>query len=211
MKSTVQWMFGVSVAVLAVASQAAVVGFDDIPVTGNAIQTSVTSGGYDFNGLHFHIIDSAGPFVRNASTSYLTAEAAGGLGKAVTMTQTGGGTFSLNSVDVAELWLPGDALNDFLEVLVTGNVSGGGVLNLTVLLDGIRDGAGGVDDFQAVNFSGWDNLTSVTFTGRNAAGAFGDYSIDSIVVNERVVPEPGILALLGIALGGLGFFSRRKG
>jgi len=186
-------------------AQAVTVVFDDIPNTSNAIQTSVTSTGFDFNGAHFHIIDSPDPrVVRNASTSYLTGEAANSLGKPVTMTKGGGGTFSLNAVDVAELWLPGEVNNDFFYVYISANVSGGGSLDMLVTLDGIRDGAGGVDDFQLVSFSGWDNLTDVTFTGRNAAGAFGDYSIDNIVVDSNGrVPEPASFTLLGLGAAAL--------
>lgn len=191
-------------------AQATVVTFDDIPNTANAIQTTASSSGYDFNGLHFHIVDSADArLVRNASTSYLAAEAAQGLGQPVTMTKAGGGTFSLNGMDVAELWLSGDANNSFFEVLISASVFGGGTLSKTVVLDGIRDGAGGVDDFQGVIFSGWDNLTSVTITGRNAAGGFGDYSIDNIQIDSSTVPEPATLALLGLGLAGI-CFGRRK-
>lgn len=198
---------GAAVLCLAGTAQATVITFDDIPNTGNSIQTSISSTGYHFNGGHFHIIDSADArLVRNASTSYLTAEAASNLGKAVTMTKAGGGMFTLNQVDVAELWLPNEPLNDFFEVLITGNQFGGGVLSLAVTLDGIRDGAGGVADFQLVNFVGWTDMTDVTFTGRNAAGAFGDYSIDNVVVDARAdVPEPPSLTLL--ALGALGLFA----
>jgi len=178
------------------AAHAATIVFDDIPNTVNAIQTFVTSTGYDFNGGHFHIIDSPGPFARNASTSYLAAEKANNLGQPVTMTQIGGGTFTLNQVDVAELWLPGDPLNDFFYVYITANRLIGGPLSMLVTLDGIRDGAGGVADFQLVTFIGWTGLTDVTFTGRNAAGAFGDYSIDNIVVDSEAVPEPASLTLL---------------
>jgi len=209
-RSILAWA-GAAMLCLAGTAQAAVITFDDIPNTGNAIQTSVSSTGYAFNGLHFHIIDGADSrVVRNASTSYLTAEAASGLGKPVTMTKAGGGTFTLNQVDVAELWLPSNSLNDFFEVLITANQFGGGIFSMAVALDGIRDGTGGVSDFQLVNFAGWTNLTDVTFTGRNAAGAFGDYSIDNIVVDSAAVPEPASLTLLAMGTLGLAAIRRRR-
>lgn len=188
-------------------------GFDDIPNTGNGIQTSVTSGGMDFTGDHFHILDSPDArIVRNASTSYLGAEATGGLGRPVTFTRTDSSLFTLNSVDVAELWLPGESLNDFMDVVFSGLQSGGGMLSLTFTLDGIRDGAGGVADFQTVMFAGWTNLQSVTVTGRNAQGAFGDYSIDNIVYDssQTAVPEPATWALLILGFGAVGGALRRR-
>jgi hypothetical protein len=60
-----------------------------------------------------------------------------------------------------------------------------------------------------VTFNGWTNLTDVTFTGQNAAGAFGDYSIDNIVVDEdTAIPEPATLTL--VALGAAGLLRRRS-
>jgi len=209
-RSILAWA-GAAILWLAGTAQAAVITFDDIPNTVNAIQTSVSSTGYDFSGLHFHIIDSVDPrLVRNTSTSYLAAEASGNLGRPVTMTKTGGGTFNLNRVDIAELWLPGDPLNDFFEVLITANQFGGGLFSMAVALDGIRDGTGGVADFQLVNFGGWTNLTDVTFTGRNGAGFFGDYSIDNIEVDAAAVPEPASLTLLAMGSLGLAAIRRRR-
>jgi len=206
-RKSLAFMGAAAVLMASSAAQAAVVGFDDIPITGNDIQTSVTSAGYQFNGGHFHIIDSPDDrLVRNSSTSYLTAETGPGAG--VTMILLGGGTFTLNQVDVAELWLPGDPSNDFLEVVITANQLGGGFLSMTVTLDGLRDGAGGVEDFQTVSMAGWTDLTDVTFTGRNAAGGFGDYSIDNIVVDRNDAPEPSGLALM--ALGGLALWARSR-
>ena len=186
--------------------------FDDIPNTGNAVQSgTVTSGGMNFTGAHYHIIDSADArLVRNASTSYLAAEAAGALGKPVTFALASGGLFTLNSVDVAELWLPGNNLNDFQDVVFSGIQQGGGLLSLTFTLDGLRDGAGGIDDFQTVLFAGWTNLQSVTVTGRNANGAFGDYSIDNIVFNGAV-PEPSAWLLMILGFGTVGAAMRRRG
>lgn len=199
---------GIAALSLAGAANASVVTFDDLPVSGNDIFTFVSSGGFDFNGDHFHIIDTPDSRIVGNGTQFLGAEAAGGLGKAVTMTQAGGGLFSLDGLDVAELWRAGEPLNDFYQVSLTGNQFGGGVLSSLITLDGIADGPGGANDFQTIALGGWTNLMSVTITGINANGAFGDYSIDNLLVN--VVPEPGTYALMLAGLGLVGFMARRR-
>ena len=196
---------------LAGAASAQTASFDDIPNTSNAIQTgTITSGGLSFTGEHYHIIDSADArVVRNGSTSYLAAEAASNLGRPVTFGLTGGGLFSLSSVDVAELWLPNEPLSDFRNVIFTGTQNGGGILTLTFTLDGLRDGAGGIVDLETVLFTNWKNLQSVTVTGRNAAGGFGDFAIDDVVFGAAV-PEPSVWALLILGFGITGAALRRR-
>ena len=207
-----KYLGGIALVVAAVPASAGPITFDDITTSGNAIFTSVASGGFTFTGGHFHIINDPAsiPAVGNG-TQYLTAEAIPGFGQPVDFAKTGGGVFSLNSADIAELWLPGNSQNNFLSVVFTGTLSGGGTLNQSFVLDGIRDGNGGLPDFQTVNFVGWNNLISVNITGRNAAGAFGDYSVDNIVVNATGgVPEPATWAMMLMGLGAIGGALRRR-
>ncbi|OQW39076.1 MAG: hypothetical protein A4S08_08380 [Proteobacteria bacterium SG_bin4] len=200
-------IIGAASFVLSGMTHAATITFDDIAPTSNAIQTAVTSDGFNFAGDHFHIIDTFDSRLVSSGSNYLSAEDAADLGKSVTMTHAGGSLFNLIGLDVGELWLPGESLNDFSDVLLTGNQFGGGVLSTTIRLDGIRDGVGGLNDFQSVAI-GWTNLVSVTITGVDSSGGFGDYSIDSISVS--LVPEPETYALLLAGLGVVGAFARRR-
>src|SRR2546425_12295790 len=84
-------------------AKAALVTFDEV-VNGstNEIGPSATSAGFDFTSIHFHVIDSPtsctfGGCVANG-TQY-AAEDAPTLAGPVTMTPSGGGTFSLVSFD----------------------------------------------------------------------------------------------------------------
>lgn len=206
-KLTYATIFGTAAFALSGLTHAATITFDDIAPTNNTIQTAVTSDGFNFAGDHFHIIDTFDPRFVSSGSNFLTAEDAFDLGKPVTMTHAGGSLFNLIGLDVGELWLPGESFNDFSDVILTGNQFGGGVLSTTIHLDGIRDGVGGVNDFQSVAI-GWTNLVSVTITGMDSSGDFGDYSIDSISVS--LVPEPETYALLLAGLGVVGAFARRR-
>jgi PEP-CTERM motif len=166
---------------------ATTITFNDIAVSpSNAIVSSAVSSGFTFTGAHFHIIDAS-----------------------VNFAPTAGGTFSLNQADIAELFLAG---NGFGTVTFTGTVSGGGSLTKTFTLDGIRDGLGGVPDFQTALFTGWNNLTTVNITGNLVTGAPGDWSIDNILVNATpgAVPEPATWGLMLAGFGIVGGAMRRR-
>ncbi|HRP27394.1 MAG TPA: hypothetical protein PLG77_03055, partial [Burkholderiaceae bacterium] len=66
---------GIAALSLAGAANASVVTFDDLPVSGNSIFTFVSSGGFDFNGGHFHIIDTPDSRIVGNGTQFLGAEA----------------------------------------------------------------------------------------------------------------------------------------
>jgi PEP-CTERM motif len=206
-----RWLLAAGVVALAAPAMAAsTITFDDSVTVGNPILTSFNSGGFTFTGQHFHIVDNPGGFggVVNG-TQYLAAEFSGNLGKPVDFAPTGGGTFSLNRADIAELFLAG---NDFFDVVFVGTVSGGGTLTQSFRLDGIKDGAGGAPDFQSVSFTGWSNLTNVNVRGALATGAFGDFSIDNILVNATTpaVPEPATWGMMLAGFGIVGGAMRRR-
>jgi len=70
-------------------------------------------------------------------------------------------------------------------VPLTGYLNNGGTVTMNLSIDGIFDGAGGVNDFQHYTFdSSWRNLSRVEF---HATG----FSVDNIEVSSTtVVPEP---------------------
>jgi hypothetical protein len=167
--------------------------------------TAVSSEGFDFVGDHFHTIDNptSPTLVSNGTPIYLLSEAESDLGRPITMTQAGGGTFSLLQFDGAETFVTGGI---FQFINLVGVQADATVLNLQFALDGVKDGVGGIADFQTF-LVGWTNLQSVTFSGALATGGLGGFSIDNIVVDQVAVPEPATLLLLA---GGLGAAAARR-
>jgi hypothetical protein len=196
-------------------ASADLITFDGVPSVGSPNVTVVNSEDYTFTSQHFHLLNGNNPFiVRNASPVFIGHEG-GTLGSEIAMVRDDAAPFNLAGFDMAELWIPGQEVSGYpnaTDVLVQGQYAGGGSISQTFSLDGIADGLGGVDDFQAVVMgAGWTNLESVIFNGvQGGLGDFG-FSIDNISAQSMHMPAPGA-ALLGlIGLGMVGCVTRRIG
>jgi hypothetical protein len=193
-------------------SQAAIINFEDVAVASGsapAFSANIVSGGFTFDALlnHHHLSNDYSVIgVANGTTIYTLDDNGGGPPTSSTMTKTGGATFTLNSLWIAE---HDRNLGDASQVTITGNLFGGGTIIQIVTLDGFHDDTGGLNDFQFVTLN-WTNLTSVVFQATAGAGDRG-FSLDDITVDNAVpTPEPASLLMWGAASLGLVAVRRRK-
>jgi hypothetical protein len=203
--------------IYAIPANSSMVTFDAVPSSGNPIITILTTDGFTFTSGHFHTVDS--PTIANfggsvANGTIFIGEEAGSLGLPITMANSLGNPFSLVGFDGAEAFLNSTAAaavgySNASNIVLNGVLFGGGTLSATFALDGIKDGLGGVNDFQSFLLPAWTNLSSVTFSGLTDAGGHGGFALDNIDVNTSPVPIPATLLLFGSGLLGLTWFRKK--
>jgi hypothetical protein len=192
---------------------AVVVDFESVPSTSNTTyKVPFTTQGFTFTPLsEVSIIDDPTLCLTGcvANGGQYLASQGGDPGQGVAMAAEDGSPFSLLSFDGAELFL-GSLVNfpNAARITLGGVVLGGSTIFASFDLDGLKDGAGGIDDFQSfVLPTGWSNLLSVTFSGEIIGNPqFGAFSLDNINA-QGSVPEPTTMLLLG---SGLLVLSRRR-
>lgn len=166
-------------------AQAAIVTFNGDAQNANFAPFNVSSGGLDFavGGDFFGGIWGGTSPNSNGTDNFIYSSSP--LAGALTITKTGGGLFSLNSIDMAISFYDSNPTEN---ILINGNL-----LQLTQSLTTYNLGLA--------------NVSAVTITG------FGQgvyWTADNIVYDSNRVPEPGTLALLGLGLAGLASMKRRK-
>lgn len=128
-----------------------------------------------------------------AADSYAMAASAGAK---TTLTNTGGGAFNLQSIDLVQLLGPGGQNYSVTFVGTKADMSG------TVSQSFSFTGSWNTFAFNA----GFSGLSKVTWTESGSVGR--DFLVDNI--NLTAVPEPETYALLAAGLGLIGFVARRR-
>jgi hypothetical protein len=189
------------------------IDFDNIPPSGNPELTSFAVGDFRFTSGHFHsITEPAGgsyALVDNG-TPYLFQDG-GPVGQPITLSRADGLPFALLSIDLGEGFLDDLAagVDGFsgattVEIITTTNAPATPIAHV-ITLDSIRDGAGGLADFQSFTLPAeFCNVTSVTFHGHGPLEP-ASVALDNVVVGP-VIPEPSTAAL--VLVGGLTLFAR---
>ena len=189
-------------------AQATTINFEDLAVApGTEVfhdgGTDPISGGFLFDAQNHSHIANAFWNTDNGGTYLMVDDFLGP--DVLTVSPLSGGPFALTTIDVSEAH-PLDCCYA-RQVLITGNVFGGGTVSRTLVLDN-NWGPVLANYFETFTFdAGWGSLSSFTLNG---AGAFAGnyYAIDNVVVGSAAsVPEPGTLSLLGL---GSAYLIRRR-
>jgi hypothetical protein len=190
---------------LAVApAQAVVINFESLASGSDTLQGGLyTESGFEItNNLATSGLGSVSYTVIGSGTSRFAGSTTlthTFSGMTTTLTQVGGGAFSLASIELADV--PNQGFN--IPVNFVGNLIGGG----TVSQSFTTDSTPGLETF---NFSGFTNLASVTLIP-TAPGGAANIQFDNINVtaaSSTAVPEP--FTILGTLVGAGGSVALKR-
>ncbi|HTW70953.1 MAG TPA: PEP-CTERM sorting domain-containing protein [Acetobacteraceae bacterium] len=208
------WLYlsGIAAAIFAPsAAMATVLNFAGLAAAGtgfNFVGSSYTQSGFTVSGSDLFTWQSGNanlPDLSAADTSLFEYYA----GATDTLTVTGGGAFTLTSIDLAPL-LAGSSGSFMVELIGTFADSS------TVMQDcTVNDGSPTM--LQTCSVSGFANVVSVGFAQGSNGGFFETqdtgYQFDNVVVTAASgmsMPEPATLGLLGLSLTGIACVRRRR-
>lgn len=212
MKFQTKLLGGLLSAVFAASAHATVIDFQDVNSGGCSFNGNlVQSRGFNFTGNPQDgnlFVCNANVIQNNTTPALINANSR----SILTMVEATGAVFSLES------FFAGGRTADFnpagevtgysvaTSIDIVGTLFGGGSVLASVVLDSIAS-----YDFSQFSLpSTFANLVAVTFTAQGR-GDTPEFLIDDIVVNtDRVVPEPGTLALIAGGLLGAGVARRRR-
>ena len=181
-------------------ANAAVIDFESIATGACRAAPSIATDGFTFSTAAQNLFSCDGTRFDLPSNGTITVGSENPT--VTTMALTGGGTFSVQSIDLGELFVDNTAPH---LVELTGHRLDGGTVNTTFALDNINDGAGGVADFQTFLVpSSFVNLRSLVLTGtgqNDPRFMFDNVGVDA--VDATPVPEPTSLLLIGSGLGAI--------
>jgi len=184
-------------ALAASSSMAAVITFDSVAIggAGLAVVENFEEAGFSVSGP-LATIGSQFPGAYAGSAALFLANP----GNVATLAKVDGGTFSLKAIDLSPLapsWYGGGA-----SITFTGNVHGGATLTQSFTV--------GADlGFTTYQFTGFDKLDSVTWMQASPFHQFDNIVVAESAAESAAVPEPGTLALFGVALAGIGALRRK--
>lgn len=114
-------------------------------------------------------------------------------GSTTVLTDAGGAPFDLDAIDLTQYFA--DSPSTF-NVTFTGTLADSSTVSQTFTVDG----SSSTPVLQTVDFTGFDNVVSVSFT-QGTADIGTAYQFDNVVVDQAAgAPEPGTFGLMGLCL-----------